>query len=224
MTAPKGARRRMVPVAALAAGAVLALSGCGAGQISQTASQVAAVNGNRADVGSIALRNVHIVYPAEGTEYTNAKGGKAVIALSFINNSEYGSDELVGVTTDLGPVEITPATGESTVELGPQQIVVAQSLPGEHDADSATTDSQDADHQDSEAGETTADDPESNPVLIEITDLSEDITPGLTYDISFDFEKNGTVQLSVPVDAGIHTERHESDLSRSSEGGYQGGH
>ncbi|HET9118109.1 MAG TPA: hypothetical protein VFN75_08575, partial [Pseudonocardiaceae bacterium] len=45
--------------------AVLALVGCGAGQITQTDSQVAAVNGAYGNAGStIALRNVLIPYPS----------------------------------------------------------------------------------------------------------------------------------------------------------------
>ncbi|WP_406269408.1 hypothetical protein [Nocardia sp. NBC_00881] len=202
VTAPKGARRRMVTVAALAAGAAIALSGCGAGQIAQTAGQVAAVNGNHADVGRIALRNVHIVYPAEGGGYTNAKGGKAAIALSIINNGESVTDQLTSITTDLGTVKITPATGKSAVELAPQQTVVAAPEQGEHD---------------NHGSRPAADDPEANPILIEITGLTKDITPGLTYNVSFNFKQNGTVQMQVPVDAGTETERHESDKSGPAE-------
>ncbi|WSG63458.1 hypothetical protein OHB12_27145 [Nocardia sp. NBC_01730] len=189
----------MVTVAALAAGAAIALSGCGAGQIAQTASQVAAVNGNHADVGRIALRNVHIVYPAEGGGYTNAKGGKAAIALSIVNNGESVTDQLASITTDLGTVKITPAAGKSAVELAPQQTVVAAPRQGDHGSRPA------------------ADDPEANPILIEITGLTKDITPGLTYNVSFNFKQNGTVQVQVPVDAGTDTERHESDKSGPAE-------
>ena len=57
----QSARRRMVTVAALAAAAGIALTGCSAGQHTQTSSQAAAINGNHANVGEIALRNVHIV-------------------------------------------------------------------------------------------------------------------------------------------------------------------
>ncbi|WP_218023403.1 hypothetical protein, partial [Nocardia altamirensis] len=130
VTALKKARRRMVPVAALAAGAAIALAGCSAGQISQTADQVAAINGNTADVGKIALRNVHIVLPHEpGSDYTNTKGGKALIALSIINNSPSVPDELTSITSDLGTVKITPAAGKPKVELAPQRTVVAAAAP-----------------------------------------------------------------------------------------------
>ncbi|MFE7743867.1 hypothetical protein [Nocardia sp. NPDC057455] len=255
MTAPKGARRRMVTVAALAAGAAIALSGCGAGQISQTADQVAAVNGNHADVGRIALRNVHIVYPAEGTAYNNAKGGKALIALSIINNGESVPDELTSITTDLGTVKITPAAGKSVVELAPQQTVVAANQPVKHESTPTTTttapttsaaaptsaprsaaptttaDSHGAgshgagSHGAGEHGsEPAATDPEANPILIEITGLTRDVAPGLTYNVSFNFKQNGTVQVQVPVDAGLHTERHESDKSGPAEAEHSGGH
>ncbi|WP_369689675.1 hypothetical protein [Nocardia niwae] len=244
VTAPKGARRRMVTVAALAAGAALALSGCGAGQISQTAEQVAAVNGNHADVGRIALRNVHIVYPTEGGAYNNAKGGKALIALSIINNGESVKDELTSITTDLGTVKITPASGKSVVELAPQQTVVAAGQPVKREAASTTSaapttsaaaptsasrsaaptttaDSHGAGEHGSPAA---SDDPEANPILIEITGLTRDVTPGLTYNVSFNFKQNGTVQVQVPVDAGQHTERHESDKSGPAEAEHTGGH
>ena len=42
-----------------------ALSGCGAGQISQTATQEPAVNGNQATINNVALRNVRIQAAAD---------------------------------------------------------------------------------------------------------------------------------------------------------------
>lgn len=63
MTAIRKPTRRVATAIALAAGAAIALSACGSGQVSQTAVQQAAVNGNSADLGEIALRNVHIAYP-----------------------------------------------------------------------------------------------------------------------------------------------------------------
>lgn len=233
VTALKKARRRMVPVAALAAGAAIALTGCSSGQISQTADQVAAINGNHADIGKIALRNVHIVFPAQGTEYNNTKGGKAVIALSIINNSPSVPDELTSLTTDLGTVKITPAAGQSTVKLAPQQTVVAATKPvkaaaptgdshGAAPTTSAAPTSAKPDAHGTDLAEATPD-PEAHPILLEITGLTRDITPGLTYNVAFNFKQNGTVQVQVPVDAGA-TERHESDKSGAAEAEHPGGH
>ena len=66
-------------------------------------------------------------------------------------------------------------------------------------------------------------DPEARPILIEITGLTKDITPGLTYNVAFNFKQNGTVQVQVPVDAGT-TARHESDKSGAAEAEHTGGH
>jgi len=209
-------RRPMAAVAAIAAGAALALTGCSAGQITQTSAQVAAVNGNNADVGSIALRNVHIVYPTE--THTNVAGGDAVLALSLVNNDEITSDQLTNIDTDLGSVRITgpraATSNGSTIELAPQETVVA--------AGSRASNSNAA----NQAGQNTnpaTDDPEADPALIEITGLTKDITPGLTYAVTFDFKDSGTVEMEVPVDAGLHTDRHEGELSGSTEGSSHGG-
>ncbi|MFI6364797.1 hypothetical protein ACIBG0_18815 [Nocardia sp. NPDC050630] len=225
VTASTGARRRMVSVAALAAGAALVLSGCSSGQVAQTATQVAAVNGNHADIDRISLRNVHIVFPATGTDYTNAKGGKAIIALSVVNNGETVTDELTSITTDLGTVKITPPSGASAFQIAPQQTVVAATSPGA--ATAAKSDEHGATPSSSAApgaaSQKTTVDPEKKPGLIEVTGLTKDITPGLTYPVTFNFKQNGTVTVQVPVDAGAETDRHEGQAA-ATEGEHKGGH
>ncbi|MGW5388473.1 hypothetical protein [Nocardia sp. NPDC003963] len=201
-------RRRMVAAAALAAGAALVLSGCSAGQISQTAAQVAAINGNTANIGDIALRNVHIVYPGDGTGI-NTTGGKAALALSIVNTGEVVTDELTSVTTDLGTAQITPGEGDK-VSIAPAETVVV-STP-QAGAETHTT----GETVETEGGET-------KHARIEITGLTQNITPGLTYDVSFNFKENGAVVVQVPVDAGVESPRHESELSKSTTGS-AGGH
>ncbi|MFC3964187.1 hypothetical protein [Nocardia jiangsuensis] len=228
--------------AALAAGAALALTGCSAGQIAQTADQKAAINGTHAEVGQLSLLNVHIVYPKE--TQTLQVGGSAVIALSIVNNSSTVTDELTSITTDLGPVRITPPAGQSRVVVGPSQIVVAAGevaaaeaahSPGGHGgaASSTTTPAPSTTTPapsgtavpglDTEGAPALGTDPEAKPAKIEITGLTKPISPGLTYTVSFNFKENGTVQVSVPVDAGLYVDRHLSDLSGPAEEG-AGGH
>ncbi|MBP2187787.1 hypothetical protein [Nocardia goodfellowii] len=221
MTALNAVNRRVAAVAALAASAALTLTGCSAGQISQTADQVAAVNGNSADVEKIALRNVHIVFPGNG--YSNVKGEKALVALSIINMSESVTDELTSVDTDLGPVKITPPAGESTFVLKPQQNVVTATAP----AGATATDSHAGDSHGESSTPTTppkqqSDVPAASPALIEITGLTKDITPGLTYKLRFNFKNNGTVVVDVPVDAAT-AERKVTDKSGPAEAGHGGG-
>ena len=89
--------RLVVATAGLAAGALL-VTGCSSGQISQTANQESAVNGNTANVKNIALRNVHIQAVQTG-DYL--KPGRTV-QLIFVaaNDSPDINDKLVGVSSD----------------------------------------------------------------------------------------------------------------------------
>ncbi|MEV6772713.1 hypothetical protein AB0N05_29155 [Nocardia sp. NPDC051030] len=201
-TTASKARRRAVTVAALAAGAMLALSGCGAGQISQTATQVAAVNGNSANVGKVALRDVRFLLP-QSEEYNNAKGGKAVLAFSAINLGEAKSDELVSITSDLGSVKI-----DGKAEIKPQTTLVAgYAKKGEAKPEAAA--GHDQHGASAEPATEKAADPDANPLLIEIDGLSKDVTPGLTYPVTFNFKDAGTVVVNVPVDAGPGNPRQE---------------
>ncbi|WP_235916410.1 hypothetical protein [Antrihabitans cavernicola] len=186
--------RRVVVAVALAAGAALALAGCGAGQISQTALQVPAVNGNQANVGSIALRNVHVLYP-DSQEYTNKKGGKAALAFVAANNSASLPDQILKITTDNATVTITP---QNRTEVPGGGVLVANTNKSDAPTDQLQS----------------ADDPEADPVLVELTDLKQDVSPGLTVPITFSFKRAGDVTVSVPVDAG-DAARHSSDKSKS---------
>ena len=51
---------RPSPIVGLVALVAALLSGCGAGQISQTATQEPAVNGNKATINNVALRDIHM--------------------------------------------------------------------------------------------------------------------------------------------------------------------
>ena len=87
-------RRLLVPaVAALAA--VLALSGCAAGQISQTADQGAAIDGANGTVGYLGVRNVLLAVTAN-SDY--AKGADAPLQL-WVSNAGITPDTLKGVST-----------------------------------------------------------------------------------------------------------------------------
>lgn len=182
--------RRVMAAVALAAGATLMLSACGAGQISQTATQVAAINGNQATSGDIALRNVHVVYP-NSEEFSIEPGGDAQLAFTAVNLSESKSDRLKDIKTDFaGSVKIDEKDG--TREVKPQSALGA--------------------------GNPDVSVPEEAPEhvsLIDVTleDIREGVRPGLTFPVIFTFENAGDIVVQVPVDAGPTTERHESEKS-----------
>lgn len=105
---------------------LLALCGCGAGQVTQTAGESAAVNGASADVGGgIALRNVWIPFPPDRTGGYPA-GSSVPIVATIVN---YGSevDELVGVAS---PVAVRVLV-EGATRLPPHRNVVSTDAPAE---------------------------------------------------------------------------------------------
>ena len=64
-----GVSRRLIVTAALAAGLGLVAVGCSAGQVTQTDTQVAAVDGASGNAGPIAVRNVMLAFPPDGNRY-----------------------------------------------------------------------------------------------------------------------------------------------------------
>lgn len=99
MTSPNTGLRRTALVV-LAVGAALGASACSAGQVSQTANQVAAVDGGRGEVGDLAVNDLQVVVPENGGQ------ARVGFVASF---SGYGLGEPVsldGVQIDGTPVQL----------------------------------------------------------------------------------------------------------------------
>ncbi len=168
--------RSNVRASRLAAGALiagLALTGCSAGQISQSANQQPAVNGTVHNVGTVALRNVFLRAP-QTTDYVRP-GTPVELLFAAANNSSDVTDKLLSITSDIGTVTLS---GPTTVPAG--GILVA----GKPDDPMELAMVERAD-------ETQA----------EVT-LTEPISNGLTYDFTFTFEKAGATTFAVPISAG----------------------
>ncbi|NMM86036.1 hypothetical protein B2J88_16950 [Rhodococcus sp. SRB_17] len=203
MTAIRKPTRRVATAIALAAGAAIALSACSSGQVSQTAVQQAAVNGNSANVGDIALRNVHIAYPSS-EEYSIEPGGTAVLAFTIVNDSLDTTDKLVSINTDYA-ARIVAGEEVAGFTLKPQTSLQAGELPAGAAAE-AEADKQIANKdENSDAPDALA--------LVLLQDIKAGVRPGLTIPITFTFEKAGPVTVQVPVDAGPKLERNESEKS-----------
>ena len=106
-------RRVLLPVAAVVA-AVLALSGCAAGQVSQTADQVAGVDGANGTVGYLGVRNAVL---AVTTNSAYAKGANAPLQL-WVSNAGTQPDTLSSITT--------PAA--TSVQINGIKIIPGQTL------------------------------------------------------------------------------------------------
>ncbi len=164
---------RLWAAAAGLAACGLILTGCGTGQITQTSSQHSAVNGSSADLGELALRNVHL----QAVQRSDFLEPGTAVQLMFVvtNNSPDVDDKLLAVDSEVGEVTLT---GNGSIRARGALSV-------------GSPDGQDEVVPMGSASATTA----------EVT-LSEPITNGLTYDFVFDFEKAGRVTVAVPISAG----------------------
>jgi copper(I)-binding protein len=114
-----------VLIAACCASA-LALVGCSAGQITQTDSQVAAVDGASGDVGnSIALRDVLIPFPP-GRDGTYPAGSNVPVLLTIVNQGT-SADELIAVTSPAASRVLV--VGTSTIPPGTNVTSTVGSIP-----------------------------------------------------------------------------------------------
>lgn len=152
-----------------------AVSGCGAGQISQTAVQEPAVNGNKVTVNNVALRDIRMQAVQTGDFL---QPGHAVdLVLVAVNQSPDLPDRLLGINTDIGNVMLVgdarlPASGMLFIGTPDGQNVA----PGP---------------------------PQANQAAKATVILNKPITNGLTYDFTFTFEKAGEAKVKVPISAGL---------------------
>lgn len=176
--------------------AAVALSGCGAGQISQTATQEPAVNGTSANIGNISLRNIHL-RAVQSSDYVQP-GSEVELIFVAANDSPEEDDKLVSITSDVGTVTLT---GDATV---PASGVLVVGVP---DGQTTPLESVEA----AEAVEATV-------------NLSKPITNGITYNFTFDFERSGEGTVPVPISAGETPRREEAVEAGGGAGGHGGGH
>jgi hypothetical protein len=128
------ARTRRIVAAGLVAGlgATLALTACSAGQITQTSTQVAPVQGNNADAGDIALRNLVIAYNGPAGY---PAGGDAPLVVRLFNNSAtpvtlvgVSAEKAVSVTLVGTPEVVRPTETPTPTSAAP---TVTTTAPGE---------------------------------------------------------------------------------------------
>lgn len=124
------ASRRLAVVAALATGLGLAAAGCSAGQVTQTDTQVAVVNGAQGQAGDITVRDAQLLFPAAHGYYE--EGDDAPVLVVIANNGT-SPDKLMAVSSDAASQgEIT---GDAVLESSSAILGEAD----EHDAGSHAT-------------------------------------------------------------------------------------
>ncbi|ORB31975.1 hypothetical protein [Mycolicibacterium parafortuitum] len=174
--------------------ASLVLSGCSAGQVSQTATQEPAINGTSGHAGPIVLRNIHIS-ATQTTAYIEP-GNEAKLVFVAANTSPDVADKLVSISSDIGNVTLTGGR-----ELPVNGVLVVGSPDGQTALSAIEP----------------ADAAEAN------IELSKAITNGLTYEFTFEFEKAGKTTVDVPISAG-EAPRREAVQTGNGGGHSGGGH
>ncbi|MBB4687851.1 copper chaperone PCu(A)C [Amycolatopsis jiangsuensis] len=214
--------RRVLGAGVSALGAALVLAGCGAGQITQTATQQPAVNGTYAQVKTLVLRNAAVQYPAEGSGY--AAGQTAPLALRVINQGQR-DDKLVSVTSAgtsapaavsgdtaivaghslvIGPASAVEATGEkpaqgSSSEAAPPATGSASNSPSDSAQPPASGDNV--------ATGTPGSPPPSSAQTqlgtgtVVLQGLKQPLWPGMTIPVTFTFQNAGPIVVELPVAA-----------------------
>jgi len=165
--------RLRVGVAA-AAGALLTLGGCAAGQHAQTAEETPVIDGVAADAGPIALRAVAVTPPASGSY---PKGGEARVQLVIANDGRT-DDHLVRVTTpvasSVGVFANAAAATDTTTSAAQQSLRLPR-------------------------GEATSIGFADSEPVIQLQNLTQQLFPAQSFLITFQFATAGSVTFSVAV-------------------------
>jgi hypothetical protein len=182
-------KSRLRALAAIGLGALVApvLSGCGAGQVAQTAMQEPAVNGNRLTISKevkvgdqtrvhkVELRDVRIL-ASQTADWIEA-GRTVELVLVAVNQSPDVPDRLLEITSDVGKVHIT-----DDARLQPSGLLFIGTPDGQRVAPGPL-------------GASTA-------AKATVT-LSDKISNGQMYRFNFNFEKAGQGSVDVPISAGL---------------------
>jgi hypothetical protein len=155
------------------------LSACGAGQISQMATQEPAVNGNRVTINNVALRDIRMQAVQTG-DFLRPGRTVDLVAVA-VNQSPDIADRLVGITSDIGTVTVA---GDGRLPAAGMLFIGAPD------------------------GQNAAPGPlGSNNAVRATVALTKPISNGLTYNFTFDFEKAGQASVMVPISAGLGSQR-----------------
>lgn len=172
-------------------GAVV-LAGCGAGQITQTSQQVAAINGANATAGAIAVRNAQFEFDtaAHGAAIYLA-GASAPLEMSIVNTGTQ-ADRLVAASSPVASaVEIT---GDAAVPGG--QVLTIEgapvAVPAAPPAAEATAPALPTTPTVTATGET-------RTASVVLTGLRQDLQAGPTYPVVLTFERAGELRVDVPI-------------------------
>jgi copper(I)-binding protein len=166
-------KRRATVLATLALAAGLALSGCGAGQITQTDTQASGANGYQGMAGDIAVRNASIVFAGQANSGAAYRVGQSAPLEMTLVNTGSQPDKLISVNS---PVAASgQITGDATI--GDDRAVQVGNADAGTDANALS----------------------DRTINIQLVGLKENITPGRSYPVTFVFQRGGVLNATLPV-------------------------
>lgn len=223
-------RLRLAPaVLGLGLAALLGAVGCSAGQVTQTDSQLPAVNGAIAQAGPLAVRDAKLLFPHGGFY---AEGANAPLILTIVNSGAT-DDKLVDVSTPFATaIEVdgdTNLPANAALRVGKaaedaEAALSSSSAPtttsgsaspssAEHPTSAAehpttttapTTSAAPSSAATSSAATSSAATPEVGQISIVLAGLTEKLYPGRTIPVTFVFAKAGTITVELPIGEPTH--------------------
>jgi copper(I)-binding protein len=198
-------RRTRAPLVVGALIASVALAGCGAGQITQTSRQVAAVEGANAGAGQIAVRNATIEFdaPAHGDAVYPA-GADAPLHMTIVNAGTE-VDRLVAASSPVASsVQVSgvlriPGGQTLAIEGAPAPLPTPLPAGGAPGATPAPPPAGTPATTLPTPAAPPAEEAEAGVGNIVLTGLREDIQAGRSYPLVLTFERAGDVRFDVPV-------------------------
>jgi copper(I)-binding protein len=176
----------LVP-AAIGLGALIALTGCSAGQSAETTTEVSAVNGGSASTQQIDIRNAVFTFPGGQSSYP--AGSALPLSAVLVNNGSQG-DRLLRVSSTYA--RSAQVTGDTNLPAGRALRATGTpppTTPPTRGGSVPVTSGPDYDQQ-----------PTGEPaVTITLIGATQQITPGVTIPVTFYFQHAGAITLQVPI-------------------------
>ena len=220
-------RLRLLP-AVLGIGAAILVSGCSAGQITQTDTQVPAVNGSSGTIKQIAVRDAQLAFPTAKRSYgrgdsaavivTIANSGEASDKLTGVSSPQFGSGQIIGDSNIPGfhaiaasATAVTPqpsttsASAPTTSTSSTSTSTTGTSTTGTSTTGTSTTGTSTTGTSTSTSATTTSASAPELPIgtiRIQLVGLNVDkILPGQTVQVTFTFANAGDLTLTLPIAA-----------------------
>lgn len=210
-------RLRLLP-AVLGIGAAILVSGCSAGQITQTDTQVPGVNGSMGTVKQIAVRDIQLAFPTAKRFYTKGDSASVIVTiansgdtsdkLTSISSPQFSSGQIIGDANIPGHHAITakatavsPLTTTVTTTTGTSTSSTGTSTSGSSTSSSTST-SASSSTSASVTSTTSAAPLPVGTVQIELIGLNVDkLQAGQTVQVTLTFADAGDLTLTVPIAA-----------------------